>query len=376
MKTALMRGAQSVCALMLAMIFLLPGMAEARNFSLRYSANVEGDLVLTGNMLLHCTDATTTCTAAKTGSSTTATNRNLTMGPVDTDGDPSTSISSGAYLTIPSGSTVLFAGLYWHGASSNASRNQALFKTPTSFGYSVLTSSTVDTLAGTGTSIPYQAYVDVTSMVAAGGSGTYWVAGVQANSGVNSGTNFPVSGYEAGWSLVVVFSNNSYPLRNFAIYDGFLYTASGAINISVGGFLTPLSGPISTRLGSVVYDGDIDGTGDKLQLNGTDLTDALHTANNAFQGLITDLGVRMPGRNPSYNNTLGYDLARWNIPSGLVANGATNATITVVAPTGTDDYLWPGVLTFATDIYVPIITPNIVKTATDKNGGDLVAGDT
>lgn len=390
------RKGRGLFALAVALFMLQPLTAEAdRNFALRYSSNANGDMVLVGNMLLHCADTSgafgTNCTAARTGSSATASNRFLTMQRVDADSDGTTSMSSGATLTIPPGSTVLFAGLYWHGWAAGAAtaRNTAKFKTPAMAGYSTVTASQVDDNGTSTTSRTYQSFANVTSQVVAGGSGTYWVAdtaalycttlvtGTYGNNTCSTSTA-PTSGYEAGWSLVVVFSNDAYPFRNFSVFDGFLYIQSGDLNITVNGFLTPYNGPVITRLGAVVYDGDVDGVGDRLRVNTTYMTDALRTDTNVFQGLISDLGVRQSGRFPSYNNALGYDLARFNVPAGTVPNAATSAALTVVAPTGgSPDYLWPGILTFATDIYVPVVVPNVVKTAQDMSPSTpLLRGDT
>ncbi|MGH8494279.1 MAG: beta strand repeat-containing protein [Moraxellaceae bacterium] len=355
---------------LLLLFLLLPLTAQAdRNFSQRFSANTEGDLVLVGNTLLSCPTAATNCAAARAGGAYDNNDFNP-MAYVDIDSDATTFNSSSANLTIPAGSTVLFAGLYWSGDSSSSARNQVLFKTASAFGYSTVTASVVDQGAtGAAGTAAYQGYANVTSQVQAAGSGTYTVANVQAGT----------ARYQhAGWSLIVVFSNNSYPLRNFAVYDGMRYAEATTINIPVSGFLTPLSGPITTRLGTVVYDGDVGTTGDAIGLNSTTISDAVHPANNAFNSKITDLGVNVTSKNPDYRNQLGFDLARWNVPSGIMPNGATTATINVTSPTGgsTPEVMWVGVITFSTDIYVPIITPNIVKTATDVNGGQLVAGDT
>lgn len=349
---------------LLCLALLLPQLVSAadRPFARRYVINTEGDMVLVGNTLTSCPTGAANCATARAGG---AYNNNSfnPMAYVDVDSDSSTFNSSEADLNMLAGSTVRFAGLYWSGQSTSAARNQVLFKTPTSFGYNLVTATTLD---DSGSGSLFQGFRDVTALVAAGGSGTYRVANVQSGTATNQ---------QAGWTLVVVYSNNALPLRNFAVYDGLVYASNTTITIPVSGFLTPLSGPIATRLGSVVYDGDYGSTGDTISLNGVTLSDAVHPSNNAYNSVISDLGVNVTAKNPDYVNQLGFDLARWNVPSGIVANGATDATIRVTSP-GTGEVMWVGVLTFATDIYVPIITPNVVKTAEDVNGGFLLAGDT
>lgn len=351
--------------LMLLLSVLFAGHAHAdRNFSLRFLANTEGDLVLIGNMNLHCPNPpSANCTSARAGGN--FSNNGFSMGYVDADADSGTFNSSSADLAIPPGSTVLFAGLYWHGRSRNAARGQVLFRTPGAFGYALLNATVIDEQGTADPARPYQGFRDVTAQVAAAGSGTYWLANIQATQD---------TGFEAGWSLVVVYSNIALPLRNFAVYDGFLLASNSTVTIPVGGFLTPLSGPIVTRLGVVVYDGDQATGGDQLRLNGMALSNAVHPVGNAYLGRISDLGVNVTSRNPVYINTLGHDVARFNVPPGIIPNGATSAVISVVSPS-TGEIMWPGVVTFATDIYVPIITPNVVKTALDINGGQLLAGE-
>jgi hypothetical protein len=109
------------------------------------------------------------------------------MAFVDVDQNSSTFDSSSATLSLPSGASVLFAGLYWSGRNpQNASlRTQVNLSTPTSGSYLTLNGS----LLGTSTisdGSDYQSFVNVTSQVAAAGSGTYTAANVQASTGTNT----------------------------------------------------------------------------------------------------------------------------------------------------------------------------------------------
>lgn len=348
--------------LLLAVLLLLPLAAQAdRNMAARYVTNTEGDITLIGNAALTCSTSATGCSAALAGGNDR--NDNYNMVYIDIDSDSTTFMSSSANLNMPSGSTVLFAGLYWSGLSADAARSQVLMKTPTSFGYSNVNASVIDTTSFRTTS--YQGFADVTTQVRAAGNGTYTVANVQSTTG---------TGNYGAWGLIVVYKNSGLSLRNLAVYDGFTQLAGTSATIPVSGFLTPLSGPVNTRLGVLSYEGDLPATGDTFSLNGTQLTDANNPVNNFYNATISDLGVHNTARNPASINNLVFDIDRINIPSGVVGNGATSATINVSSPDTSETFLL-GVVTFATDLYVPIITPNIVKTATDVNGGQLVAGD-
>lgn len=347
-----------------------PSRAE-RAIGQRFVANTNGEIALIGNAILTCppgsvstTAPNPTCEQTLAGNSSAgARNDGFTMEYIDVDSDASTFTSSSANLNIPAGSTVLFAGLYWSGISADPARNQVLLKTPTSFGYSVRTASVLDTSPFRTNS--YQGFANITAQVSAAGNGTYTVANVQTTPGV---------GNYGAWGMVVVYQNNSLSLRNLAVYDGFQQLAGTSATIPVGGFLTPLSGPVNTRLGAITYEGDLPASGDTFAINGTQLTDANNPVSNFYNATISDLGVHNTARNPaSINNTV-FDIDRINVPSGVVGNGATSATIAVSSPATTETFLL-GVVTFSTELYVPIIVPNVVKTGTDLNGGSLLAGD-
>jgi uncharacterized repeat protein (TIGR01451 family) len=351
-------------------LLLLAQAAQARNFAARYTINTNGGLTLIGNSQMTCNSGTAGCSTAQTGSGS-ASNNAWPSVNIDVDSDATTFNSTTSDLSIPAGSTVLFAGLYWGSiepATPCAACSQVLLKTPTSFGYTVVNASVFDT-ALNGVLVGYQAYADVTSLVSAGGSGTYTLANLQQEVGATA------NGDQSGWTLVVVYGNSSLPLRNLTVFDGFIFVAGGTtVNIPVSGFLTPLSGPVTTRLGVVTYDGDLGTAGDTFSLNGTNLSDAANPANNFYNSTVSEFGNNVTTRNPSYVDTLGFDLDHINVPSGILGNGATSATVTSVSPSGSEQY-WLGVITFDTDLYVPIVTPNLTKTATDVNGGQLVAGD-
>ena len=352
---------------------LYSGSAEAtRPLTVRFTKNTNGDVKIIGNAVMTCNPAGPTgggtCAAARNGTAGVLVdnnNNNHTMMYIDVDSDSSTFSSSTASLSLEGGSTVLWAGLYWGGDQTTvtAARGQCLFQTPGSFGYTSIFANQVDQDGSNPTR--YQSYADVTDLVRAGGSGSYSVANVISRPG--STNTF------GGWSLVVVYGNNSLPLRNLTVFDGY-QVIPAAQTLTISGFLSPLSGQITTRVGVMAYEGDLGLIGDYLQLNGTTISDAVHPSNNFFNSSITEQGVHVASRSPNYINNLGFDLSRTNIPNGIIKNGDTSASITL--NTNTDQY-YPSVVTFATDLYVPIVTPNVVKTATRIPSGSVVAaGDT
>ncbi len=356
---------------MIAAMLLAPAVASAdRSFTTRFSANDTGDIAFVGNTLMSCPDSTL-CTQARNGTATPISNlqnNSYAMTYVDVDSDSSTFNSSTAGMSLPSGSQVLWAGLYWGGdysgsgtnAAPNASnRNKALFKVPGDSAYRTITASTVD--ESTASSGRYQAFADVTSIVAAAGNGTYATANVQAAKG---------SDHYAIWQLVVAYRDTTQPARNLTVFDGLVtINGSAGATIPVSGFRTPPAGAVKTTLGFITYEGDLGIEGDGASLNGTPLQDALNPQTNFFNSTISNRGSRVTTKNPDYVNQLGIDADLFNA-DGMLGNNATSANIQVT--TSGDVYL-PGVLTFATELYAPKIDQT--KTFTDLNGGSIEEGD-
>jgi uncharacterized repeat protein (TIGR01451 family) len=337
-------------------------------FAPRFTTNQPGDITIAANTLETCPPAAANCAAALNG---TAVGGNLddnayAMQYVDVDGDATTFDSSQATLVLPAGATVLFAGLYWAGATVGptaplnvAAKGTVKLQVPGG-AYQTIT-STATYLDPTGEQ-SYQGFADVTAQVTAAGAGSYMVANVQAATGLNM---------DAGWALVVAYGDPALPPRNLTVFDGFalVNNAAAPVTMSVSGFTTPPSGVVNTKVGVVATDGDAGLTGDSMSLNGTILSNGLNPATNFFNSSISDLGTSITSRNPNDVNTLGLD-ADIVSANGILANGASSATITLT--TGGESY-WPGVVTFVTDLYAPQITPT--KTVTDLNGGALERGD-
>lgn len=328
-----------------------------RAFASRFSTNTTGDMQFIGNTLMTCSGGG--CGNAQGGTGGNLNNNDFTMVYVDVDADASTFCSSTATLNLPVGATVLWAGLYWGGNSNVAARNQARFATPVA-AYTTLTATQVD-VSGTA----YQGFIDVTARVVAGGNGTYTVANVRSTN--NTANMF------AGWSLVVVYRDPGAPPRNLVVFDGYAEVAPGAtVNLTVNGFMTPPAGPVNTRLGVVVYEGDLGFTGDAFALNGTTLSNAVNPANNFFNSSITRFGASVTTKNPNYLNQLSFDIDQL-IVTNLIGNSATSATIRL---SSTDDRFYPGAVGFGTDLYAPVIgNGSYTKSVLDVNGGSVRPGD-
>jgi uncharacterized repeat protein (TIGR01451 family) len=349
--------------------------AQTKAFGIAYQTNAPGDILIVGNTLLTCSTATTatgatTCLSARAGTATTAAdnnNNNHSMANVVVDPLAPGLNSSTAGLQLPTGATVLWAGLYW-GASSPATtptdlRKQISFKTPAA-GYQTLVADTFTANASN-----YHAGKTVTDLVTAGGSGSYTAANVKVT--LNAGDY-------AGWSLVVVYQLNSDQYRNLTVFDGYNTVSGNSISIPVSGFLTPATGVVGARIGIVAYEGDLGTTGDRLQINSTDIGDSLNpfsattAANrNPFNSSITRLGTRISDKNPDYPNQMGFDIDVISA-NGILANNATSANVVLLS---TGDAYYPGIITTAIDIFVPNLAGSLTKAVSDVNGGVLEPGD-
>lgn len=298
----------------------------------RYTSSEASAVTEIGAPLLTCAPSDT-CTDILDGTRS-GNNNNLTMVPLNAAGGTQTSSSS--TLTIPAGRTVTFAGLYW---SANAGPAQtfgapltsARLRGPGDTGYRDVSGTVVAQVTDSGNRSYYQSFADVTSQVAAAGSGTWSVADIALPVGATD----PSPTYYAGWALVVVYSGGT---GDVTVYDGGAWVAS---NSSVPfAFRGLAQQPV--RLGVVAWEGDQGTSGDRLSLNGTALAPlrwnpstgatSLGAADNAFDSTAvgsTDV------------NSLGVDV------KGFAPATLTAGVNTVVASTSGDQYLI-GALTVTT----------------------------
>lgn len=352
----------------------LPAHAQ-RAFARRYPASAQpvstqGDILVIGNANLTCPDAAANCLSARAGAN--FINNNFSMVPVDVDGVATTNNSSTATLNLPAGSTVLFAGLYWAASQAATGRNTVQFRTPAS-GYAAVTATTTDVI---GTA--YQSFANVTSQVAAGGSGIYGVGNIALTAGNNQWS---------GWTLVVAYQNLATgTLRNLSVFDGFQLADGGnpQIDIAVSGFFTPTAGPVQSNIGLVTYDGDR-GVQDSATAGAAALlfgpnagalsavSNAVNPVSDVFNSSISLNGANVvAGRVPDYTNTLGVDIDVFQ-PNVPLPNGATSAVVRVRG--SANDVNYPGIITLATDVFEPNVIATFNKTATDVNGPPFLPGD-
>ncbi|MFM1915167.1 MAG: hypothetical protein RLZZ531_836, partial [Bacteroidota bacterium] len=360
-------------------LFLFDAYAQVVSpFAIRNQIQQKGGIRFVSNVSVTC-NSSTNCTTAQNQvpPSGTGQNNSFTMGYVDVDGDPTTFMSSSDSLNLSNCSEITWAGLYWGGkittsTSNYANRSQIKIKVGNG-SYQQLSAD--QTLNNTTGAVTYFCFKEITSIVQSAGIKARFTIADQINQ-TNSTNLF------GGWTIVVVYKNTAESYKNLTVFDGLANvsqgTASNTVTIPISGFLTPLSGGVNFELGVIAYDGDRSQTGDQLLFNGVgsnyvQVSDGLHTATDMFNSTIAYNGVITPFRNPSYNNTLGYDATVYipnNTAQNYLNNGASSANIRV---TTSSETILTRVITSAIDIYEPDLRATVY--VNDLNGGVVSPGD-
>ncbi len=356
-----------------------------------FTTNIQGDIVMAANSNMTCLSG---CTVANSDVMSYVDIDGVAASPVQGGGTIVTFNSTTADVVVPTGSSVLFAGLFWGGntlggaggadAPTITDRDKIYFRTPAMTGYQQLTATSTDIDTNSSTTAPvYHSFLDVTTIVQAvpgGGAGTYGAANIQ------SGTGSSGLGDWSGWTLVVAYSNPSQPLRHLNVYNGFNRvfgaTAASSTDIILGPFVTPAIGNINAKIGLVAQDGDPGITNDFATLtSGTAancssatgsppaLSDAVNPGTNLFNSSITNGAANVATRNPAAAVTWGYD-ADIVQANNYLTNGSTSGCLRI-GTTGDTYYL--DAVTFSIELPQPRIVAT--KTANDLNGGNLDPGD-
>jgi uncharacterized repeat protein (TIGR01451 family) len=294
--------------------------------------------------------------------------------------------SSTSDLNLASCSSILFAGLYWGSGEGSTLKDSSWIvneatcklKLPGASSYTNIISSQTDHYNFTKPAgfvyTGYQCFADITSLLNTNNpNGTYTVADVLSPVGKSNAYG--------GWTIVIAYANSSLSSRNLSVFDGCVVVNLGnpPLDVTISGFLTPATGPVSCELGGVVYDGDRAQTDSfAFKQNGAasfyNLTpNATANLNDMWNSVISYKGSVVTSRNPAFNNTLGYDASIIDLPNTLnaqLSNSQTSATVRMSSPS---EYYISQVLTTSIAQYNPSYAFD--KTSTDINGGSLAPGD-
>ncbi len=294
--------------------------------------------------------------------------------------------SSTADLSLPSCSSILWAGLYWGAGQGTNGTNTGWITGETTCKLKVPGSSTYTTITSTQTDyhnaalVPglphtgYKCYRDITSLLnVASPNGTYTVADVVGPIGINNGYG--------GWTIVVAYENLNDIIRELNVFDGNAIVDQGQppVDVVLNGFNTPLTGPVTCELGAVCYDGDRSATdsfafrqaGAPAFINLT--PNATSNLNDMWNSTISYKGAVVTTRNPAFQNTLGYDADIIDLPNAgnvNLGNNQTSATIRIASPS--ENFILQ-VVTASISIMDPFV--RLLKSSTDVNGGALLGGE-
>ena len=181
---------------------------------------------------------------------------------------------SRANLTLPTGSTVLYAELVWGGLFRSSvnnisalTNNSITFPTPQgafTIAPDLATAQNFNIPADNITVGFYVRTANVTSLVQAALGGSYSVQGVPAL--IEALDNRTADTNHAGWTLAVAYENPSLPLRNLTIWSGGTVVSpnTGSTTITVTDFLTPEVLPITGKIFVSAQEGDAVLTGDQM----------------------------------------------------------------------------------------------------------------
>ena len=210
---------------------------------------------------------------------------------------------SSANLNILSDSKILYAELVWGGLYRsvnnnifNLINNSVRFTTPT---FSTLITPDVLTrneflFSQNGQTIGfYTRSANVTNLLQNNFNGLYSLQSVPAL--IEPIDNDTFSTNHAGWTLAVIYENNSLPLRNLNYWAGGVIVSptTQETNINISGFLTPSIAPITGKIFVSSAEGDAVISGDQMlfgkdNLSLLNLSGPNNPQNNFFASQIND----------------------------------------------------------------------------------------
>ncbi|MBE7685684.1 T9SS type B sorting domain-containing protein [Tenacibaculum piscium] len=291
------------------------------------------------------------------------------------DGRDDTFSSSSATLNLPTCSRVVYAGLYWAGVYNGASDDykNVKLKLPSSSSYVDIRASINDREILSSTTRSYTCFKDITALVQAESNpnGIYTAANILATEGKAAGT-----GSAAGWTMIVVYENESETRKNISIFDGYADVTNTEVPINYSGFKTIPTGNVKAEQIIGALEGDRRRSNDKYEFkdkygNYNPLFNNLNPANNFFNNTITIYDSYLTGKNPESTNTFGFDVDQIKIKNtnnSVIANNQTSADVKF---TSRGDFYYP----FLSAMSIEVIEPEIklVKTAVDATNTPITS---
>ena len=193
----------------------------------------------------------------------------------------------------------------------------------------------------------FSAFKDVTTQIQASGNGLYTLSELDLTSVIptycDNTTNF------AGWAIVIVYKNPSFPLNQLNIYDG-LQGIPDELDITLNSL--NVIDNADAKIGFVAWEGDLNlANGEQLIFNNNPLFNSLNPVNNAFNETNS-----ITGATDLYN----MDLDIYDIQSNINI-GDTTATIKMKS---NQDFVMINVVVTKLNSQLPdatIVLNNIIK---------------
>ncbi len=345
------------------------GLSEAyREFCLRRSMLLPGDMITVGNTILvapgtEATNNTANCNTYTNGTyidDASSSNNNYRLCGYSVDNDSSTASTTAEVSGIPTdGSRIRFAGLYWQALIDNATGIETTaniqIRKDGAGNYQDVTASQVDygiNVGHTGET-SYSAFADVTSIFSSNHwqDGNYTVSGIPVKEGEigNLGT------YGA-WNLIIIYENSTKSMKSFSIFDGWDQVDSGRqdVPIEISGFYTPKQTPINSTVSVFAAEGDKHISRDHLyaipKKKAPVQTELSHTSGQTFDSSIQTTPFY---RLPDPLNNQGIDIQSFELgSSGLNILETEENNITFKFTSDQDRY-WPSMIAFETEVYAP-----------------------
>lgn len=391
--------------------------AELAPFNSIYSANLTGSFTLTGNTNQSCSsvlgDNSSSCADARNFNGPLSDfnndvhvmrNTEIPMGKIDSKAIFNSSANE---ISVPSGSTISKAYLFWFGTLevtndssfgvapvNEAERGTVLFAgSKDDCSGAAIVNCEVDGAVsteslGAGQDGFYVAHADVTNKIAAQFS-HYRTTKPQQESEIYSVGNIQGAqgiGTSAGWTLMIVYANANEDLRHIEVKSGLALVAPrSAHNFEFTGFDSPLVGDINSVVGFAGVDGDAGTVGDSLTVRATSgstlVSNFVNPSNNVFNSSVSIDGTRsnyLSGESVGRSkNTFGIEADRFTVTNAL-GHGANSARLTF---NSTADSFYIAGIAFATPLgkselkvtkYISGVTQADLGSNTEVSAGDVL----
>ena len=273
--------------------------AYPKTFEEIFNQNLYGKMLLIGNSSL-CKNSNGICSDPLS-----STNNDINMMNNDFDDDNATTVnSSGAYLDVPEGKEVVFAGLFWQGymvgwSDTDKEKGRTIKYKHENDTYQLENNASMNWVYFDSNRFYYQGYKNITNYVKSKGGGYYWVGDIATTTGQ------PIGGSFGAWSLVVVYEDDTQEFKNITLFRGYQAFAGttdinnaksyaqmhncsvsntgvgNSVSSALSGFLTPKENDVNSTLAIFAGEGDIGISGDSGSL--TDENGVEHPLTNAIK---------------------------------------------------------------------------------------------